>query len=507
MRRLVSLLVLWCLGCPGGDALVVVESSVSSPITEPGAVEIRALPLPGAQVDRVDFYRAGALVGSDAQAPFSHSFEVGTADSGVSWWYAVSIDDRGKPRVSGNVILLEVELAGGTSMPCPSEAATQIALDARLIWFDPELDGGAHTWVFEGGEFGKAAVSFCGDARGDGPLLEQARYVLRPGNGLTATGAFQDQKQLGTTAMFTLMKSIPRVWNQLSDEEQTRIELMVKGALVSSTFTTSDHNPFIVAGTKQYALNGDGNIGRGWAPNFRNGMLGTVIVATAFLGVEAAQDFLLGYDHDAFLDQLEDHDLPNLLSTYESSDPDTPTAQQIEATHHRPYRYLGIPHADLMGLYLRVTQSTYLGTVECGLNDNDGVVGPRNGVVGGYVVHCNGIPNLGAEGMLSEFHGSDGWGVRSSAHYANDGWYVNNYIHYVLVALGLWEDSAEAREVTRRIEVGTADLRFKIHPDLGGGYRNLHNGSGGSSLERWSNGYGHTINFSIAEDVLEPLHR
>ena len=80
------------------------------------------------------------------------------------------------------------------------------AKTAQLIWFDPNLSGGAHTWVFNGAEVIKALTAYCGQARLNTELLAQIRNLLNPAKMPTATGGYQDQKQLGAAFTFLLPK-------------------------------------------------------------------------------------------------------------------------------------------------------------------------------------------------------------------------------------------------------------------------------------------------------------
>ena len=96
---------------------------------------------------------------------------------------------------------------------CPNDASIQYAKSAPLISFNPNLKGGAHTWVFNGAEVTKGLAAYCGDSRLDKELLAQIRNLLDPTKGPTATGGYQDQKQLGAALMFFLAKRTPEIWN------------------------------------------------------------------------------------------------------------------------------------------------------------------------------------------------------------------------------------------------------------------------------------------------------
>ena len=183
---------------------------------------------------------------------------------------------------------------------CPSDASIQYAKSAPLIWFNPNLKGGAHTWVFNGAEVIKGLAAYCGDSRLDKELLAQIRDLLDPAKGPTATGGYQDQKQLGAALMFFLAKRTPEIWNQLSPAEQALIDLNMEALMYSSTFTTKD----MVA--SQLGMNGDTNLNRDWNPNYQNGMVGMIIVTALYWGFDEFEAKLAAYDDAAFLNKASD---------------------------------------------------------------------------------------------------------------------------------------------------------------------------------------------------------
>jgi hypothetical protein len=242
-------------------------------------------------------------------------------------------------------------------------------------------------------------------------------------------------------------------------------------------------------------------------PNYRNGIVGQVIVTTLFLGRDAADEFLADYDHAQFGAELSSAGLDNLVETFNATHPDAPTAAEIEASVNPGYVYHGIAHADLLDIYVDVTTFTYDRSVACAANPgNVGILG-NNGLWGGYLFsNCGGLPDQGALGMLTEFDRWDGGGRRVSAHYSNDGWYVNNYIHVALLAMGEWQDTPDTQDVLSRLRVGTEDLLFKIDPGLSGGYYDFAHGNGTATPYVWSDEFGHTINASISRDVIYAYH-
>jgi hypothetical protein len=395
----------------------------------------------------------------------------------------------------------------GALLPRPPQDSVDAAIAAPLTRYNRNLKGGAHTNM---GHSGGAPVvlalaAFTGDTRADTRLLEQIRYTLTGGNDISANGGYPAQHERNVTAMFALARHTPRVWSQLSPGEITRIDLLMKAALVASAFTTSDNNPFVRAKTRQYALDGDANLNRGWNPNYREGMLGMLLVAPVYLGgTQPAQALLDTYDHAAFVRELQRHGLTNLHETFswKAAHPDSnaPSGPMIEQAI-RNYRYLGTALGETMRLYWLLTSNTYGKRVNCGLNEGKGVVLPDGSRAGMLLSGCEALPNKGKPGMLKELDSNDAGGRRSSTLYGYDGFRVNLVNQLVLVAGGLWRPgSKQAEECLSLLKVGIPDLWYKIEH----GYRNY---AKGGLQQGTPGGNGMVLTRPLWDAVLKPYHR
>ena len=153
----------------------------------------------------------------------------------------------------------------------PSQAAVNAAIAAPLITYRKNFSGGAYTdQAFSGGSsIALAVASYAGNTSADARLLQQIRYTLTPWNEICANGGYPAQHERHVTGMFAIVKQTPRIWNQLTAAEISKIDLIMKACLVSSAFTTANNNPFILAGTQQYSIDGDPNLNRDWNPNYR----------------------------------------------------------------------------------------------------------------------------------------------------------------------------------------------------------------------------------------------
>ena len=362
---------------------------------------------------------------------------------------------------------------------CPSEMSISFAKSSQAVWFNPGLSGGAHTWVFNGAEVIKALTAYCGDTRLDGDLILQVRTLLNPNKGPTATGGYQDQKQLGVAVMFLLVKRTPRIWNALSDHERSLIDLEMEALMYSATFTTKDE----VASSM--GMNGNTNLNRDWNPNYQNGMVGMVIVAALYWGFSEFETKLAAYTDSEFVGRLRANNMTNLLTTFGNPnrpDPDLIQYGLRKSVDGAVYRFHGITERNILGLFNYIARRTFSATVACGVNGDAGIDG-----YGRMVKQCNLLPNMGSVGMILEFDGWDAEGKRSSASYSWDAWYPLNYVRAALQIEG-WltpssvRASATLNETMRRYSIGTGDLWFKISSDKGGGYKNYEHGTGGQIL-------------------------
>lgn len=400
----------------------------------------------------------------------------------------------------------------GAELPSPSNPAVTAAIASPLISFNRNFSGGAHTnGAWNGGaSITLALASHAGNTATDARLLQQIRHTLSAGNEPTSNGGYPSQHEKHVTGMFVIAKHTPRIWNQLTNSEKTKIDLIMKGTFVASAFTTGDNNPFIKAGTQQYSIDGDANIHRDWNPNYREGMIGGVLVGVAYFGGPVpANAILTGYNHNQFLADLSANNLPNIRETFNwkaaNSSSGAPTATQIQNAVAN-YSYYGYGLTDYMRIYQALNNDTYQKTVNAGLNNGAGING-----AGKIVAGAGTLPNPGAPGMLKEFDTSDGGGARSSLIYCYDGFRPHMTNQLALIVSGLWpKGSAIANAAVARQNIGNTDLWYKAEQ----GYIGYAKGvtqplPGGATIGNYStigSTYGFVYNRSTWEDVLKVYH-
>ncbi len=387
----------------------------------------------------------------------------------------------------------------------PSQTAVDLAKAVALIQYGEQYTNGAYTngaW-FGGASIVLAVASHAGNTSADARLLQQCRHSITGANTIRANSGYPAQHERHVTGMFAIVRHTPRIWSQLTAAEKLKIDLVMKAGLVANAFTTSDNNPFILAGTQQYTLDGDSNLDRSWNPNYREGMLGGVLTAMVYFGGPTATDAILkNYGHAQFVSDLAAQGLtnPHKVFTWKQSNPSSnaPTGSQIESAV-RNYRYFGMALADYMDLYMSLLDDTYGRNVNSGLNGGAGIDGSGKIASGAAT-----LPNPGAAGMLKEFDARDASGARSSLEYCYDGFRPHQTNQLCLIVGGYWpQGSTDARAAFAKMKVGNTDLWYKI----GKGYYSYSKGkSQGLQGLDFINGRGFAYVRSLWEDVLLPYH-
>jgi hypothetical protein len=395
----------------------------------------------------------------------------------------------------------------------------EVGSAAPLIRFNRYLSGGAHTHgAWNGGwQIPMALAAWAGDTSADSKLLQQIDYNLQGANSITANGGYPAQHELNVTGMYAVVRQSPRFWNEvLSQSQRDKITLVMKAALVSSAWATSDatHNV-----GPRVTLDGNwGGVGhdRYWNPNLREGYFGGLIQGMVFFGGrDAAEQILASYDHQNFVDELNAAGLTNTWETFNwkvlnPDQPNVPSGDLIQS-RVRSYRFEGAPLRDPFELYEWLTLHTYGtgltsgGRVNAGLNDGLGAVG-TNGVLGGFLVSGqDALPNRDMVGMLREFDSADASGPRSSISYAYDGFRPNLANHLSVLVGGYWRPGPAAEEMLSRMDIGITDLVYKLEK----GYRNFQHGKGTTSvfdlsMDGWNWSFRTTI--PLWEQVIRPFH-
>jgi hypothetical protein len=391
---------------------------------------------------------------------------------------------------------------GATTLPRPTADVVLDAVSAPLSSFHRNGTTG-DIWCLpcDGAPVMLAAAAYAGDTSVDARLLEQMRHVLGNGNDPFGTGGYAANDERNVTAMYAIAKRTPRIWGQLTADEVQTIDTIMKATLVASAYLTADATN---ASSVPAGFDGSTNHDRDWNPNYREGMIGAVLVGTEYFGGQAATESLLdGYDHAAFTAEIQARGLDNLywtFSTYERTPGAGAPSPATVAQGLQGYRLYGLTLGQLLDIYLNLASDTFSEVVACGLNDGAGIL--VGGVDAGRIVAgCAGLPNLGEVGMEKEFNSVDAEGQRSSAGYARLGVRDHLFNHLVLLVYGDWQDTTESAAALRRVQVGVVDFFYKAAQ----GYRGYSHASD-EGLFQCGADMDCLLNEAIWSQIIAPAH-
>lgn len=120
-----------------------------------------------------------------------------------------------------------------------------------------------------------------------------------------AYGGIRGQRDLFFIASAALAKLTPAVWNALGAAQKQRIDVAMRGQLVSFIWQMSNTNPYVLNGGAERTIRGDQAWGRGFNPNFvLPGVLGPLMISQYMGGPAAANAFLTTYNHAAFVNEI-----------------------------------------------------------------------------------------------------------------------------------------------------------------------------------------------------------
>ena len=413
-----------------------------------------------------------------------------------------SAGDAGVPAPSG--------VEGGSSPPDasvatighPSASVVADAVAAGLSSYHRNTSTG-DIWCTpcDGAPVMLAAASFTGDTSADARLLQQMRLLLGGSNDPFGTGGYSANDERNATAMYAIAKRTPRIWSQLTSTEVHEIDLIMEATLVADVYATADKTN--VSGPP-VTFDGSTNSNRDWNPNYREGMIGAVIVGTEYFGGQVPTEAILAaYDHAAFTTELQKSGLANLywtFSTYKTMPSAGAPSPQAVQQGIAGYAMHGITLGQLLDMYVYLASNTFSANVSCGLNGGAGIV--VNSVHAGTIVSgCSGLPNVGALGMELEFASSDANGARSDASYVRLGTRADLFNQLVIVVYGDWKDTTASTTALKQLVVGETDFFYKA----GQGYQDYSHGTD-EGLFKCGSSMDCTLNQAIWTELLAPAH-
>jgi hypothetical protein len=387
-----------------------------------------------------------------------------------------------------------------SGMPVISDRATNIALDLGLFrTVQTGSYGGARSPANAGPQTVALALRQMAAPRADvrTRLLQQIRHSLEGKNCLLALTGYTAQYDLNHVGMFALARNIPDIWADLTGNEKSRVDALMKAALVGGAWASADNNPNTKAGKNNPDFCDYSNYRRTWAPNFRLAMVGTVLACIPYFGgVKQVLDILDGYSHASLRSALGNLGLSNAKTSWDgaftiSGAPSATTIQNAVGG----FRYYGLPLSDIQGIVETEADKMWNKSISSGLNDGAGIYDSAKKDQRGLMISGAGsLPNKGVKAMAQELDGQDAEGKRSAMSYAVGGARCELIYMCVLAATGyLSRDTKNMSSLLDRMDKGYTDLIAKTD----GGYKSYAKGGGGSTNnETWTRSWA-TSNYSI----------
>ena len=396
----------------------------------------------------------------------------------------------------------EPDPAGGR-IPVMPAAMLEDALEKPLADFGDDFGTAQANNAFFGSTSSILALaSWAGNTRTDRRVLAQARFSIEGEHAPTCEGGYPAQHNLQVFAMFAILRLTPRLWSAITESEKARIDLVMKAGLIATAFTSSDTNPYFLAGQKpEMNLRGRPSW-RSGGPNFRCTAPATVQTARVYFGGAAAVDAILNdFDYTAFAEEVRAAGLSNVAGTFREQPPPAPTGRQIEDAV-RNWANHGLGVADHQAMLVNEGRFTFNKTINTGLNDGAGVKG-RGKMMAGQ----DGLPNRGRKGMANEFDTIDAKGKRSSASYVIHGYRViMNWLGVEMANGTLDRRDPDVQALAAQVDIGVTDLIYKSQ----NGYLSYAKGGPpASNNEDWTASkqavkWGWSYTFGIWTHVLRP---
>jgi len=365
-------------------------------------------------------------------------------------------DFQVSPEVLKAAMVKKVPLRGENKLQNgPQKEAYAVYLNALLVSLNPELKEPDGQLVKE-------------------VLLAQIRSLLVGGQEPNAGAGLNGWTHSALAQAFVLVKKTPEVWTQLTDDEKSRMDWLMKAMAVAGHWDFDDGNDF------HTSLHCDDNHYKKWNPNHRL-YLFVVLSAAAYFGPDELNKIFTSFDFDEYMKKFDEYGFTNIKAVwtcydwktiFEKGGTYTSPKNKVEKNSgagvgsgtgvRHPFTYEKIPLANIADIYCSVAEFNYCEKVI------DGIEGKS------WILNNGTSPFLGQAGMMREFNGNDASGRRSSLHYCNEDFCGYTPMLMTLKVLGLWPDSERCRNLEKLMYVGNEDFLYKNAT----GFHTYQNGAG-----------------------------
>jgi len=291
--------------------------------------------------------------------------------------------------------------------------------------------------------------------------LEHIRNLIMGGKEpMCGLGAFNAYTPL--TNALVMAKNTPAIWDELTAEEVTKVDLVMKSIAIMVNFGFNDANNYLCGPDLR------GNFNKEWNPNYRFAYLPCIVNASLYFGgADYVNEIFTTFSYDAHMKELEAAGFTNIMvewkkggktlmekggsaSLIDGGSGGSGVGVKVE------FKYKGIPLSDIEGIIVNLLEFAYGSVVT-----NDG--GTKGQTDYAYIISGASSPFLGQNGMMTEFATLDGGGIRSDASYCYNGMSLAIPTMHILKMFGGWDGSTAAqKKCDQLIYVGTEDLIFKL---------------------------------------------
>ena len=288
------------------------------------------------------------------------------------------------------------------------------------------------------------------------------KILNEPGkNQLIVTGNLQHREGSGVYFGMALGWNTPSLKSQFTDDEQKKIVLTMKAALVACAYVMADYTVDGVARpNKRIDMRGGVLFN---SPNYAEGYAGSFLAATMVIGKDNIANFLNTYDHASFVNELKEAGLTTISTVFEKTF--NVVADRI------PYDALTIAKKEILinNYVTSIDNNEMLGKVFFkGVSLTNYIADPIN-LLAQLNAECFAKTAeegdyIGQQGMATEFNTSDANGVRDALYYSASGVFNDVYSRYLVENYGYWATSTQASvkaTIDQNLKVGLSDINSK----------------------------------------------
>lgn len=282
-------------------------------------------------------------------------------------------------------------------------------------------------------------------------LAAQIGNLVIGGHEPDANGSLEGWSHNDIAQTLLLAKQNPVVWTLLSTAQKARIDLLMHALAVAGNWQFNDQNDF------RSDLDGVCHFAKTNNPNYREGYVGIMIAASQYFGATTLNSFFTSFNYSNFTKMLKADGFTNILAAWSGSGATLITSGGKDKCGGSgvgvklPFVYQGTTLSNPVTIFSKLALFTYGDTV------TSSGAGGQAFIVGHKTSPCQGL-----SGMEHEFNSSDSGGARSDALYSFEGWMNSLSTRTTLTALGNWGTGSVQQQITALMNVGTADLLYKL---------------------------------------------